>query len=389
MKYNFNKVIERKGTYSAKLEETEVKFGRTDIIPMWIADMDYEMATPVVEALVEKARHGIWGYTSRDNEYYEAVNDWMKYTRGWDADIRLMSHALGGLPMLANIVHSFMKSGDRIIVQPPVFQEFKTVIDNWGLQMVCNPLIEENNHYTIDFDDLKEKAKIAKFMIFCNPHNPMGRVWTREEVEKVANICLENDVLLISDEMFGDMMLFGAEFTTPAILGPEIASNTIVCTSIAKTFNMAGLQVATCILPTHEMKEQYDATLAKLETKRNNAFSIHANKVAMNECRDWFEQVMDYIGDNLVYSMNYIDENIPQLSYTKPEAAYLLWLDFRALNMDQTELSQFLINKAKIGMSDGSVFGMGGEGFMRMNLGSPRAIVEQALEQLKIAIDQL
>lgn len=389
MKYNFNEVIDRTGMYSAKLDETKEKFGRDDLIPMWIADMDFVMAQPVIDTLVDKAKHGIWGYTSRDDKYFEAVQEWMKFTRKWNPEIDKMSYALGGLPMLANIVHTFCKPGDKMLIQPPVFSEFKTVIDNWDLEMVVNPLIEIDNEYSIDFDDLREKAKIADFMIFCNPHNPVGRVWTKEEVLEVAKICHDNQVQLISDEMFGDMMLFGKEFVAPASLDEECTKNIITCTSIAKTFNMAGLQVATCILPSIEMKQAFDKTLAKIETKRNNAFSIHANQVAMTKCYDWYEQVLEYIGDNITYATEYIDEYIPGVRYTKPNSAYLLWMDFRGLNMSHEELKDFLVNEAKLALNDGTTFGKEGECFMRMNLGSPRIIIEKALKQLKDAVEKL
>lgn len=389
MKYDFDKIIDRTGMYSAKLEETRMKYGRDDIIPMWIADMDFVMAQPVIDTMVEKARHGIWGYTSRDDKYFDAVQSWMKHTRNWDVPIEHMSHALGGLPMLANIVHTFTKPGDKVLIQPPVFSEFKTVIDNWDLEMVVNPLIEEDNEYSIDFIDLREKAKVSDFMIFCNPHNPIGRVWTKEEVKEVAKICHENNVQLISDEMFGDMMLFGKEFFAPSSLGEDYTNNIITCTSIAKTFNMAGLQVATCILPTLEMKEAFDKTLAKVETKRNNTFSIHANQVAMTKCFDWYDQSREYIAENIRFAMSFIDENIPNIRYTKPSAAYLLWLDFRNLGMTQEELMTFLVNEAKLALNDGTSFGAEGEGFMRMNLGMPRVVVGQALVQLSQAINRL
>lgn len=389
MKYDFDKVIDRTGMYSAKLEETRKKYGRDDIIPMWIADMDFVMAQPVIDTMVEKARHGIWGYTSRDDKYFEAVQSWMKYTRDWNVPIERMSHALGGLPMLANIIHTLSKPGDKVLIQPPVFSEFKTVIDNWDLIMLVNPLIEENNEYRIDFDDLRLKARDADFMIFCNPHNPMGRVWSKVEVVEVAKICHENNVQLISDEMFGDMMLFETKFTAPAALDEVYTKNIITCTSVAKTFNMAGLQVATCILPSIEMKDAFDKTLAKIETKRNNTFSIHANQVAMTQCYDWYEQSLKYITDNIIFTMNYIDENIPKVRYTKPSAAYLLWLDFRNLEMTQEELMSFLVNDAKLGLNDGVSFGIEGEGFMRMNLGMPRVVVEEALEQLCEAVNNL
>ena len=291
--------------------------------------------------------------------------------------------------MLANLFHAFAKKGDKVIIQPPVFSEFKTVINNWDLEVVNNPLIEKNNDYFIDFEDLEEKAKDAQFMIFCHPHNPIGRVWKENEIKRVAEICLKNNVLVISDEMYSDMMLFGHKHVPMASLSEEIRRNTITCTSIGKTFNLAGLQVATCIFPSVEMREKYELILAKLETKRNNAFSIVANTVAMNGGREWFEQLMEYLEGNIEFAMDYIDKNIPKIKYSKPQGTYLLWLDCRELNLTQEELVKFFINDAKLALNDGITFGEEGRGYMRMNLGSPRSVIEKALRQLKDAVDSL
>lgn len=389
VKYNFDAIIDRRNTYSAKFDELEMKFGTTDVIPMWIADLDFEIAKPVQEALIKRAMHGIWGYTSRPDEFFEAVKDWQMYKNNWDVETKYMAHSLGILPMLANLFHAFAKKGDKVIIQPPVFSEFKTVINNWDLEVVNNPLIEKNNDYFIDFEDLEEKAKDAQFMIFCHPHNPIGRVWKENEIKRVAEICLKNNVLVISDEMYSDMMLFGHKHVPMASLSEEIRRNTITCTSIGKTFNLAGLQVATCIFPSVEMREKYELILAKLETKRNNAFSIVANTVAMNGGREWFEQLMEYLEGNIEFAMDYIDKNIPKIKYSKPQGTYLLWLDCRELNLTQEELVKFFINDAKLALNDGITFGEEGRGYMRMNLGSPRSVIEKALKQLKDAVDSL
>lgn len=389
VKYNFDTIINRNNTYSAKYDELEMKFGRSDLIPMWIADMDFEIAKPVQDAMIKRAMHGVWGYTSRPDEFFEAVRDWQMYKNNWDVETKYMAHALGILPMLANIFHAFANKGDKVIIQQPVFSEFKTVINNWGLEVVNNPLIENSNDYDMDFADLEEKAKDAQFMIFCNPHNPIGRVWREDEIRKVAEICLKNNVLMISDEMYSDMILSGYKHVPTASLSEEIRKNTITCTSVGKTFNLAGLQVATCIFPTVEMREKYELILAKLETKRNNAFSIVANTVSMNEGRDWFNQVMEYLEENIEFAMKYIDENIPKIKYSKPQGTYLLWLDCRELKLSQQELVSFFVNNAKLALNDGSTFGEEGVGYMRMNIGAPRSVIKKALNQLKEAVDNL
>ena len=388
MKYDFDKIVIRDNTYSAKFEELEEKFGKTDLIPMWIADMDFLNAKEIENAIVERAKHSIYGYTARPERYFNAVKEWQKYKNNWDVDTKYMSHAAGVLPMLANIFHAFAQNGDKVIIQPPVFSEFKKVITNWGLEAVDNPLIEENNYYSIDFDDLKKKAKDAKFMIFCSPHNPVGRVWTKEEIEKVANICLENDVLMISDEMYSDITLFGNKHIPTASISEEIAKNTITCTSLGKTFNIPGLKVATCILPSLEYKEKYDKILEKLEMKRSECFSIIANQVAMYEGREWFNQLIEYLEDNIKFAEEYIKTNIPKIKFAKAEATYLLWLDCRELNLSQEDLVDFFVNDAKLALNDGSTFGDEGIGYMRMNLGCPRSVIEKALSQLKEAVNK-
>lgn len=389
MKYNFDKVIDRSNTCSAKYDELSEKFGRDDLIPMWIADMDFLNAKEVEDAVVNRARHSIYGYTTRTQDYFKAIKDWQKYKNNWDVDIKYMSHAPGVLPMLANIFHAFAKEGDKVIIQPPVFSEFKKVANNWGLEVINNPLIQKQNDYFIDFDDLEEKTKDAKFMIFCNPHNPVGRVWKKEEIKRVAEICLKNNVLVISDEMYSDMTLFDNKHVPMASLSEEIRRNTITCTSIGKTFNIPGLKVATCILPTLEAKAKYDWILEKLEMKRSDCFSVVANQVAMNEGREWFKQLMEYLEGNVEFAVNYINENIPKIKCSKPQGTYLLWLDCRELNLTQEDLIKFFVNNAKIALNDGSTFGEEGIGYMRMNIGCPRSILEKALLQLKDAVDSL
>lgn len=389
MKYNFDEIIDRRNTYSAKYDEMDMKFGRSDLIPMWIADMDFKTAQPIIDALKDRVEEGIWGYTSRPDSYFESIKDWQKYKNNWDVDTKYMAHASGVLPMLANICDAFMKKGDKVVIQTPVFSEFKTVLNNWGMEVVTNPLIKKDNDYYMDFEDLEEKLKEADFIIFCNPHNPVGRVWKKEEVEKMAKLCVENNVTIISDEMYSDIMLWGNKHVPTALLGEEIRKNTITCTSVTKTFNLPGVQVATCIFPSVEAKEKYELTLAKFETKRNNAFSIVANQVAMNEGRDWFNQVTEYIEENIKYATDYIDKHIPKIKYTMPEGTYLLWLDCRELNLTQEELVSFFVNDARLALNDGSTFGEEGIGYMRMNLACPKAIVEKALGQLKEAVSNL
>ena len=387
MKYNFDEVIDRSKNNAAKFDETKEKYGRDDLIPMWIADMDFRTAQPIIDELNKKVSQGIYGYTSKPKEYYEAIQNWQKEKNNWAPDTELMSNALGVLPMLANIMHTFLEKGDKVIIQPPVFHAFREVIEAWEGQVVDNPLIKENGKYYIDFEDLEIKAKQgAKFMILCTPHNPVGRVWTKDEIEKVANICIENNITIISDEIYADIMLWGNKHIPTASISDKIAKHTITCTSSTKTFNLAGLQVATVIFPNESMKEKYDQTLKKVETYRNNAFSIVANTVAFNEGKEWFEQVTSYIEENINYAVEYIEKNIPKIKVNKPESTYLLWLDCKELELNNEELMEFFAEEAKLALSNGASFGEGGEGFVRMNIACSREILIKALKNLEQAI---
>lgn len=387
MIYNFDKIVDRENSYSAKVDETFLKFGADDLIPMWIADMDYKTANPILEAMHKRVDNGIFGYTSRPEEYFEAVKSWQERVHNWSPNVDLMSHASGVLPMLSTIFHSFLEKGDKVIIQPPVFQEFKPVIEAWGGVVVNNPLIEQNGTYKMNLIELEHLAKEgAKFLLLCNPHNPIGRVWSKEELIDLGKICLKHGIMVISDEIYADLKLFGVTHTPFASICEEFDKNTITCTSASKTFNLSGLQVATVMLPNKEMKEKYDLTLYKQQTYRNNAFSVVANTIAMNECMDWYKQVVQYIECNVKFACDFINNNIPGITVEIPQCTYLLWLDCRGLNMNGEELAEFMVKDAKLALNDGRIFGIGGEGFMRLNAGCSRKVLEDALNQLKDAV---
>ena len=389
IKYNFDDVISRENSCSAKIDETASKFGKDGLIPMWIADMDYKAADPILDALNERVAKGVFGYTSRPNEYFEAVKSWQTRMNNWEPDIKCMSFALGVLPMLSTIFHAFLKQGEKVIIQPPVFQEFKPVIECWGGEVVVNQLIENDGDYKMNLVELEKLASEgAKFMILCHPHNPLGRVWTREELEDVGRICIKHNVTIISDEIYSDLMLFGNKHIPFASISEEFSKNCITCTSASKTFNLSGLQVATVIFPNVDMKDIYDKVLYKQQTYRNNVFSVIANTVAMNECEDWYRQVIQYIEGNVKFASDFINNNIPKLKAAIPQSTYLLWVDCRELHMSGDELYDFMIEEAGLALNDGRIFGQGGEGFMRINAGCSRVVLEKALNQLKSAVDK-
>ena len=387
MKYNFDEIIDRSHNRSAKYDEAGKKFGSRDVIPLWIADMDFKTAQPVIDALKARAEEGIWGYTSRPDSYYEAVCGWQKRRNGWDIDKSMISFNLGVVPALSSMVYVFTEPGDKVLIQTPVYSEFYDVTESWGREVVESPLKEQDGRWIIDFEDFEEKAKEAKVFFLCSPHNPLGIVWTREELERMCHICIANNVLIVSDEIHSDLVFHGKKHIPTATLSPEIAAHVISCISGTKTFNLAGLQASATIFPHQELKARFDKFWFNLDIHRNNAFSTIAMEVAFNEGEEWLEQLLGYIGGNFEFIKDYCAANIPQVKPNVPDATYLVWLDCRGLGMGNEELRDFMIRKAGLGLNEGWSFGRSLSGFMRLNAACPRPVLEKAMEQLKHAVD--
>lgn len=389
MKYNFDEIIDRGGNRSAKYDERAKKFGTADVIPLWVADMDFRTAQPIIDACVSKAEEGIWGYTSRPDSYFQAVQQWEQRRKGWTPDISLMSWSLGVVPSLSSIVRLFSGDGDKILIQTPVYSEFYDVAEAWGREVVENPLVETDGKWSVDFDDFAEKVKQCRIFLLCNPQNPVGRVWEPEELRKMAELCVENGTLLVSDEIHSDLIFHGKRHTPTASLSPEIAANTITCVSATKTFNLAGLQASTTIFPNRDMKRAFEEFWGRMDIRRNNAFSCVAMEAAYREGEEWLDQLLPYISGNFDYICDFCAKNIPQIKPNRPDATYLMWLDCRALGMTNEELRDFFIHKAKLGLNEGYTFGHSLAGFMRLNAACPRSTLEKAMRQLKAAVDSL
>ena len=389
MKYNFDEIIDRGGNRSAKYDERAKKFGTADVIPLWVADMDFRTAQPIIDACVSKAEEGIWGYTSRPDSYFQAVQQWEQRRKGWTPDISLMSWSLGVVPALSSIVRLFSGDGDKILIQTPVYSEFYDVAEAWGREVVENPLVETDGKWSIDFDDFAEKVKQCRIFLLCNPQNPVGRVWEPEELRKMAELCVENGTLLVSDEIHSDLIFHGKRHTPTASLSPEIAANTITCVSATKTFNLAGLQASTTIFPNKDMKRAFEEFWGRMDIRRNNAFSCVAMEAAYREGEEWLDQLLPYISGNFDYICDFCAKNIPQIKPNRPDATYLMWLDCRALSMTNEELRDFFIHKAQLGLNEGYTFGHSLAGFMRLNAACPRSTLEKAMRQLKAAVDSL
>lgn len=389
MKYNFDEIIDRGGNRSAKYDERAQKFGTADVIPLWVADMDFRTAQPIIDACVSKAEEGIWGYTSRPDSYFQAVQQWEQRRKGWAPDISLMSWSLGVVPALSSIVRLFSGDGDKILIQTPVYSEFYDVAEAWGREVVENPLVETDGKWSIDFDDFAEKVKQCRIFLLCNPQNPVGRVWEPEELRKMAELCVESGTLLVSDEIHSDLIFHGKRHTPTASLSPEIAANTITCVSATKTFNLAGLQASTTIFPNKDMKRAFEEFWGRMDIRRNNAFSCVAMEAAYREGEEWLDQLLPYISGNFDYICDFCAKNIPQIKPNRPDATYLMWLDCRALSMTNEELRDFFIHKAQLGLNEGYTFGHSLAGFMRLNAACPRSTLEKAMRQLKAAVDSL
>lgn len=389
MKYDFNQPIDRTLDHCAKYDEAAKKFGRSDVIPMWIADMDLRTAQPIMDAIAQRNELGTFGYTSRPAWYYEAVCSWQKEHNHYEFDSSLAAFALGVIPALCTIVREFTEPGDEIMFLTPVYSEFEETVVTWNRKPLTVSLKEKDCYYEIDWDALEAAAaRKPKFLIMCNPHNPVGRTWTPEELRRVGEICLRNGVKIISDEIHSDLQLYGNQHTVFASISQEIADITITCISATKTFNLAGLQAATIFFPNQEMKAVYEKFWFGMDVHRNNCFSLVAVNAAFREGGEWLEQLLAHIAGNADYVADFLAENIPEITMRKPESTYLLWLDCRRLGLKGDELPHFMVEEAGVGMNDGRGFGVEGEGFMRMNIACPRATVEKALDQIKTAVDR-
>lgn len=390
MKYNFDEIIDRKSNHSTKYNELMKKFGTEDVIPLWIADMDFRTAEPVVKALKEKAEHGLFGYVYRPDEYFEAFINWQKRRHNWNVDKELLSFSIGVVPALAALVKQFSEKGDKILIQTPVYSEFYDINHDNERVVIENKFIEKDGVYSLDLEDFENKLKEQpKLFICCNPQNPIGRVWSYDELKAMGDLCVKYKVPVISDEIHADLTLWDNKHIPFASVSREIAGNTITCTATGKAFNLAGLQCATVIFNNLQEKNKFDRFWKDLEVHRNNPFNLVATIAAYNEGEEYLEQLKKYLEDNIMFVHDYFEKNIPQIKPNIPQATYLIWLDCRNLGLKQEDLEEFMLKKAKLGLNSGRAFQKDLEGFMRLNAACPRSVLEKALDQLKKAIEEL
>lgn len=389
MKYSFDERMERLGKHAAKWEEIEKNFGANDLWPMWIADMDFKTAPEIIEEVKKKAEYGIFGYVYRPESYYKAAAEWSYKRFNYYIDEKNLINSPGVIPTLSLLIRLFTKENENILIQTPVYYPFASTIKNNNRNVVQNPLKrDEKGYYTIDFEDFEKKIVEHKiqWFILCSPHNPVGRVWKKEELEKMANICIKYKVRVIADEIWRDLVLPGYQHTVFASLGKEIEDLTITCFSASKSFNLAGMQASFVCFPKKDEWIKFDNELGVLDIKRNSPFSVVAYETAYKKCDVWLDELREYIDKNMDYVVEYLKEKIPEIKLLKPEGTYLLWLDFSNLNMNKNETEIFLKEKAKLALDHGYWFGDNVEHFERMNVACPRFMLEEGLKRLENGI---
>ncbi len=388
MKYNFDEVIDRSGTNTIKLERLKTMFGREDLIPLWVADMDFLSPPEVTEALRERTEHGLFGYTLPSDGYYNSIINWLDKRHNYTVKQEEITFVPGVVKGFAFAMDAFTKEGDAVIIQPPVYHPFHLVTQDLNRNLINNPLILENGEYRMDFEGLKTliKENDAKMLIFCSPHNPVGRVWNKAELMELADICYDNNVLVVSDEIHSDFALNGHTHLPFATVSDKARENSITLMAPSKTFNIAGIVSSYAIIHNKEIQDKYLGFLAPRELDKGTIYAYTATEAAYDKGGEWLDAVLKYIESNIEFVDNYLKEFIPQIKIINPEAMFLLWLDCRDLGLSHDDLEDLFVNKARLALNSGSMFGEVGEGFMRLNVGVPQSVLKEALKNLRNAL---
>jgi cystathionine beta-lyase len=389
MRYNFDEVINRENTSSYKYDRRMDVFDNPDVLPLWVADMDFKTPPFVIDAIRQRLDHEILGYTDISESFYQAVIDWNKRHYNWDIKSGWISFSPGVVPAINLLVMTFTQPGDSIIIQPPVYFPFFEAIKNHNRNLVTNPLLYQAGNYSIDIDDLEAKIDRKTRMLFlCSPHNPTGNVWSAEILKRIGELCAKNNILLVSDEIHADLVYSGFRHIPTASLNEEIASFTITCMSASKTFNLAGLSTSYLVISNRNLRHQYESMLDRVHVGAGNIFGFIATEAAYNLGDEWLRQLMEYLTGNLSFLNDFIFRHIPMVKVVQPQATYLVWLDFRSLDLAPDVLKKFIIEEAGLGLNDGLQFGIEGKGFQRINIACPRSLLYEALTKLKVAIDK-
>lgn len=384
--YNFDEIIARRGTSCVKHDMLNEVFGTDDLLPMWVADMDFKTPDFIVNAVKERCNHEVFGYTFAPEHYKMAVLNWMQKHYHIETKWKNNHFIPGIVQGIAFVLQAFTNPGDNVLITTPVYPPFINVPHRSGRRFVSSSLKTVDGRFTFDFADLEEKAKLCKVMILASPHNPGGTVWTKEELQQVATICKRHNVLVIADEIHADLTLPGHKHTSFTTVSDEALHNSITFIAPSKTFNMAGLASSICYVPDPDIKKQFFGFLDANELSLGTLFAYVAADAAFSKGEDWLQQLLSYLQGNIDFTEDYLKTNLPQITMMKPQASFLLWMDFRALGLPHKELVDFLITQAKVGLNSGIDYGPDGEGFMRMNIGTPRANIEEALRRIHDAL---
>ncbi|MBS5463516.1 MalY/PatB family protein [Clostridium sp.] len=387
MQYDFDTPIDRTHTWSIKHDFKKENGKADDILPLWVADMDFRSPDSVVEALKKAVDHGIFGYSRADESYFDAVAAWYQKRHHLTLQPEWMTCTPGIVFALSIAVRAFTQEGDAVLIQPPVYHPFSRAILRNNRTLVENPLVLKDGHYEMDLEDLEQKVldEHVKLMILCNPHNPVGRVWTREELTALADICLRHHVYVISDEIHGDFVWQGHEQTPYASISEEACLHSMMCTAPSKTFNLAGMATSNLFIPDPEMRRKFRSELLDVGQENMNRLGLFACRAAYEGGGEWLDQLIGYLAGNLALVRDFCKNRVPQIQLVEPEGTYLAWLDCRELGMTDDELMAFFSDDAKVWLDPGTHSGEQGSGFMRFNLGSSRSVIVQALDQIEAA----
>lgn len=390
MTYDFDKIIDRHGTGALALDVLQERYGKADLMPLWVADMNFATPQFITDAMKRRLDHSLFGYTVVPKDFWLTVTRWIETHHQWTVREEWMRFVPGIVKGIGFVVNVFVKPDEKVIIQPPVYHPFRLTPAGNGREVVMNPLIRhDDGNYSMDFDNLAEVAdNKCRLLILSNPHNPAGIVWDEETLRRLAHFCAERGIIVISDEIHCDMALFGNRHHPFASVSEEAAQCSITFGAPSKTFNIAGIVSSYCIVPNEELRNRLFSWMAANELDEPHIFAPIATMAAFNEGEEWRRQMLHYIEGNIMFVEDYLKENIPQIKPLRPQASFLVWLDCRGLHLQHDALVSLFVDEAGLALNDGEMFGKGGEGFMRMNIASPRAVLREALGRLKDAVER-